>query len=440
MPERKRDGPANPKSASAARPTAGSDDALREANRRLLVAALDAQQERDTQVALATAMRELLAKGAAGDQEFRAKAELLQTITANVSSALFLLDVRAHPLFLNPAGEAMFGYRLAEIKDAPLHEAVHHRYPDGRAFPIEECPIYTAIATQTALRDHRTVFVCKDGALLPVGCNVSPLRLAGLEVGAVLEVRDRTAEIRAEEAKRDFVAIIAHDLRTPLASVQGQTQLLQRRLTKDGQGESWLASGLESIGLGAQRMSAMIEELLETSRLESGVVPLKRAPLDLSELVAQVIKEVTPLEARDRVTLQTSAPAIVAFADAERIKRVVANLLSNALKYSPPDSPVEVAVRLGDGEATIAVVDHGMGIPSDQLPLLFQRFVRIDKNVDPGGLGLGLYIVRLIVEAHGGRVWAESEVGNGSTMSFALPLDPSDREELADHATLRSGR
>jgi NtrC-family two-component system sensor histidine kinase KinB len=382
------------------------------------------------QIALAAALRELLAKGVAGDQEYRARAEILQTITENVSSALVLLDPRSHPLFMNPAGETMFGYRFAEIRDAPLHQAIHHHHPDGRAFPIEDCPIHAAITAQTSLRDHQAVFIRKDGALLPVGCNVSPLRLAGLNVGAVLEVRDRSAEMRPDQAKRDFVAMIAHDLRTPLTAIQGQAQLLQRRSIRDGQPESSLASGLESIGRGARRMAAMIDELLETSQLESGVVPLKRAPIDLSALVAQVVREAGPLEGGDRITLQTSAPAIVAFADAERIERVVANLLSNALKYSPPRSPVQVTLGRGDGEVIVAVVDHGVGIPNDQLPLLFQRFVRIDRNAEPRGLGLGLYIVRLIVEAHGGRVWAESEVGHGSTMSFALPLDASARGAL----------
>jgi two-component system phosphate regulon sensor histidine kinase PhoR len=377
-------------------------------------------------------MRELLAKGAAGDLELRSEVELLRTITANVSSALLLLDVRNHPLFINPAGEAMFGYHLSEIKDVPFHEAVHHHL-DGEAFPIEACPIHAAITQQTSLRDHRTIFVRKNGALLPVGCDVSPLQLGGLRVGAVLEVRDRSAEARAEESKRDFVAMIAHDLRAPLTSVQGQVQLLQRQLARDGRTESGQDPGLESISRAARRMATMIEELLEASRLESGVVPLNRAPLDISALVAQVIREMTPLEGGDRVALRTSAPA-VAFADAERIERVVANLLSNALKYSPPRSPVEVVVRRSDGEVVVAVVDHGAGIAKDQLPQLFQRFARIDRTADPGGLGLGLYIVRLIVEAHGGRVWAESEIGKGSTMSFALPLDASPRESSIQRA------
>jgi PAS domain S-box-containing protein len=399
-------------------------DSLREANRRLLLAALEANEERDTQVALATAMRELLAKGAAGDLELRSEVELLRTITANVSSALLLVDVRNHPLFINPAGEAMFGYRLSEIKDAPFHQAVHHHL-DGQAFPIEACPIHAAITHQTSLRDHRTVFVRKDGALLPVGCNVSPLQVAGLGVGAVLEVRDRSAEVRSEELKRDFVALIAHDLRTPLTSVQGQAQLLQRRLTLEGQGKGEQAAGLESIARGTRRMAAMIEELLEASRLESGVVPLSRAPVDLSALVVQVIKQWMPIAERERVALRSSTQAIIAFADAERIERVLANLLCIALKYSPPDAPVQVDLRRGDGEVRVAVADHGAGIPRDQLPHLFQRFVRAERSAvdDPGGLGLGLYIVRLIVEAHGGHVWVESEVGKGSTVGFALPLE-----------------
>jgi PAS domain S-box-containing protein len=414
------------------RPTTGSDDALREANRRLLLAALEADEERDMQVALATAMRELLAKADAGDHELRAKVELLQTITGNVSSALLLVDVHSHPLFMNPAAEAMVGYRLTEIEDLPFHVAVHHRRPDGQAFPIEECPIHAAITTQTPLRDHGTVFIRKDGALLPVACNVSPLQLAGLELGAVLEVRDRSAEARAEEEKRDFVAMIAHDLRTPLASIQAQVQLLQRRLTREDQGESGQASGLETIARGTRRMGAMIEELLEAGRLESGVVPLDRAPMDVSALAAQVISQIVPREERERVTLRSSTPAIVAFADAERIERVLANLLSNALKYSPPHAPVQVEVRRADGEVVVAVVDHGAGIPNDQLSLLFQRFVRVDRgSADPGGLGLGLYIVRLIVEAHGGRVWVESGV-SGSTISFALPLDASDEGDLEE--------
>jgi signal transduction histidine kinase len=204
--------------------------------------------------------------------------------------------------------------------------------------------------------------------------------------------------------------------------MQGQVQRLQRQLARGGKSENDQDPGLEAIARAARRMATMIEELLEASRLESGVVPLKRVPTDLSALLAQVLRQMVPDE-RERVTLRTSPQAITAFVDPERIERVLTNLLSNALKYSPPDSPVQVEVHQGEGEIVVAVVDHGAGIPNDQLPQLFQRFARIEGRAgDPGGLGLGLYIVRLIVEAHGGRVRAESEIGHGSTISFALPL------------------
>ena len=430
MPQPKGDGTAKPKRSPTYRADPGLDDALQEANRRLLMAGLAANEERDAAAALATAMREMLEKGGVGDQQLRSEIELLRTITTNVSSALVLLDARGHPIFINPAGQSMFGYRLSELEGIPFHLAVHHHHPDGRPFSVEDCAVEGAIGAETPLRDHLDVYVRKDGTFLPVRCDRAVLRLAGLRVGIVLELRDRSAEARAEEAKRDFVALIAHDLRTPLTSVQGHVQLLQRRLTRDGGSEPGEPENLEAIAQAARRMDVMIQELLDASRLESGIVPLHRAPVDISALVALVVEQLVSAEDRARVTVRTSAPGVTTFADRPRLERVVINLLSNALKYSPPDAPVGVDVRRGDGEVIVAVLDRGAGIPSDRLPLLFQRFARLERpHSDPGGVGLGLYIARLIVEAHGGRVWAESEVGTGSTIGFAIPLDRSDLGE-----------
>ncbi len=428
MPEPKRADAAKPKRAPPPRGKAGTDDVLQEANRRLLMAALRANEERDAQAELATAMRELLERGGAGDQQLRSEVELLRTITTNVSSALVLLDARGFPIFINPAAEAMFGYSLSEVAGTLFHLAVHYQHPDGRIFLVEECAVEGAIAAQISLNDHRDIYVRKDGSFLPVRCDVAVLQLAGLRVGTVLEIRDRTAEARAEEAKRDFVALIAHDLRTPLTSVQGHVQLLQRRLIRDGGSGPGQLESLQAIAQAAQRMNVMIQELLDASRLESGVVPLSRAPIDISALVTLGVEHLASAEERARVTVHTSVPAVIAFGDGQRIERVVANLLSNALKYSPPDAPVRVEVQRGDSEAIVVVRDRGAGIPKDRLPLLFQRFARLEHpHADPGGVGLGLYIARLIVEAHGGRVWAESEIGQGTTIGFAIRLDVSDR-------------
>lgn len=421
----KRDVPAPAGRAPLPRDQAKRDD-LREANRQLLTAGLEASAQAEAQTSLASALRLLLEGRDQKEQGLQDEYQLLRSITDTVTSALFLVDSRAHPIFVNPAAEAMFGYTLAEIAHAPLHLAVHHHHPDGRPFPIEDCAVDTALTTRTPMRGHREVFVRKDGTFLEVQCDIGLLEAGGQRLGAVLEIRDRSLEERAEEAKRDYVALIAHDLRSPLTAVQGQAQALQRRSQRKGNSDSADVGSLAAIVANTRRMSAMIEDLLESSQLESGALLLRRTPIDLSRLAAEVVAQLPSVEERQRIRVLAPAPGPLVSADAVRIERVLLNLLQNALKYSPADAPVELEVRQAADESVVDVIDHGAGIPVDELPGLFQRFSRVARgDADPGGFGLGLYIARLIVEAHGGRVWAESAVGTGSRIGFALPPDPS---------------
>lgn len=425
MAGRKRVLPAPAGRAPLPRGPAKRDD-LREANRRLLTAGLEASAQAEAQSSLASALRLLLESRDQMEQGLQEEYQLLRSITDTVTSALFLVDSRAHPIFVNPAAEAMFGYTLAEIADAPLHHAVHHRHPDGRPFPIEDCAVDNALSIRTPMRGHRAVFVRKDGTFLEVQCDVGLLAVSGQRLGAVLEIRDRSLEERAEEAKRDYVALIAHDLRSPLTAVQGQAQALQRRSQRKGNSDSADVASLAAIVANTRRMAAMIEDLLESSQLESGALLLRRTSIDLSRLAADVVAQLPTVKERQRIRILAPVPGPLVSADAMRVERVLMNLLQNALKYSPADAPVEVEVRQAADEAVVDVIDHGAGIPSDQLPGLFQRFSRVARGeADPGGFGLGLYISRLIVEAHGGRVGAESAVGTGSRIGFALPSDPS---------------
>lgn len=425
MAGRKRDVPRPAGRAPLPRDQAKRDD-LREANRRLLTAGLEASAQAEAQTSLASALRLLLEGRDQKEQGLQEEYQLLRSITDTVTSALFLVDSRAYPIFVNPAAEAMFGYTLAEIAHAPLHLAVHHHHPDGRPFPIEDCAVDTALIIRTPMRGHRADFVRKDGTFLPVQCDIGLLEIGGKRLGAVLEIHDRSLEQRAEEAKRDYVALIAHDLRSPLTAVQGQAQALQRRSQRKGNSDSADVGSLAAIVANTRRMSAMIEDLLESSQLESGALLLRRTPIDLSRLAAEVVAQLPSVEERQRIRVLAPAPGPLVSADAMRIERVLLNLLQNALKYSPADAPVELEVRQAADESVVDVIDHGAGIPVDELPGLFQRFSRVARgDADPGGFGLGLYIARLIVEAHGGRVWAESAVGTGSRIGFALPPDPS---------------
>lgn len=422
MSARKRDVPVRGRPAPPRR-QAKRDD-LREANRRLLTAGLEASAQADAQTSLASALRLLLEGRDQKEQGLHDEFQLLRSITNNVTSALFLVDSDGHPIFVNPAAESMFGYTLTEIAHAPIHVAIHDHHPDGRPFSIEDCAVETALTTRTPMRGHRDVFVRKDGTFLAVQCDVSLLEVGGQRLGAVLEIRDRSLEERAEEGKRDYVALIAHDLRTPLTAVQGQAQELQRRWRRKANSDDADIRSLESLVANTKRMDAMIADLLESSLLESGALLLRRTPIDLARLAGEVADQFTsPLE-RQRIRILAPAPGPLVSADAVRIERALMNVLQNALKYSPANAPVELEVRQIAGEALVAVIDHGAGIPVDELPRLFQRFSRIGRAAtDPSGFGLGLYIARLIVEAHGGRVWVESEVGTGSRIGFALPAD-----------------
>jgi PAS domain S-box-containing protein len=396
---------------------------LREANRQLLQAGLEASARAVAQTSLVSALRRLLENRDQEERGVHEELELLRSITDNVSVAVFLVNARAHPIYINPAAEAMFGFTLSEIKDASMHQAVHHHHPDGRHFPAKDCLINTALHDRTVLRDHEDVFVRKDGTFFPARCDVSPLAIEGRQLGAVWEVRDRTREARAEEAKREYVALIAHDLRTPLTGLRGHAQLLARRLKRDeGTNEERLLT-LDSIVASTQRMEAMIQEIIESSHLESGALVLHRSPVDLSQLAAQVAAQVPP-EERPRIEVIPAPGGPLVSVDRDRIERVLMNLLQNALKYSAPEAPVRIEVREDAREMVIAVIDRGVGIPAHELPQIFQRFARArEAQARSDGFGLGLYIARLIVEAHGGRVWAESVVGTGSRIGFALPLD-----------------
>jgi len=164
---------------------------------------------------------------------------------------------------------------------------------------------------------------------------------------------------------------------------------------------------------------------VESTRLESGQLEIRKEPVDLAHLVGEIVERVTSPEERPRICIESAVHMPTVPADPDRIERAIVNLITNALKYSPSNSPVTIRIRRSEEEAVVSVTDQGAGIPPEHLPHVFDRFYRVTggKGVaEAEGLGLGLYIARLIVEAHGGRIWAESEVHKGSTFHFTLPL------------------
>jgi PAS domain S-box-containing protein len=262
--------------------------------------------------------------------------------------------------------------------------------------------------------------ITRGGAIIWVRLSVSALRdEAGKPLYALGMIEDITRQREADQLREQYVSFISHDLVTPLSVVIGQASTVRDRLA--GKGLEPQVERLESILKSAWRMNSMLRDLLETSRLESGQWKMRTTPVDLGQLVAMICEQVLSEEARARLRFDQLEGVPSVEVDRERIERVVTNLITNALKYSDDGAPVVVRVAPGEGSALVSVTDRGAGIPLEEQPLVFQRFYRAVAQKKAEGIGLGLYITRLIVEAHGGRIWVESKQGEGSTFTFSLP-------------------
>jgi len=233
---------------------------------------------------------------------------------------------------------------------------------------------------------------------------------------------DVTEEKRVEAIKRDFVANVSHELRTPLASIKGYAETLLDGALDD---KKTLKNFLTIIDRHANRMTALIEDLLTLSMLESHQMPMSFEPLDIKGLINSIIQGFEK-QAKDKgikliTDIGKEIPKIPA--DKDRLEQVIVNLVDNAIKYTN-NGTVKIFVRKSDNMLQIDVEDTGIGIPEKDIPRIFERFYRVDKgrSRELGGTGLGLAIVKHIIQGHNGKIWVKSELGKGSVFSFSLPL------------------
>jgi signal transduction histidine kinase len=239
------------------------------------------------------------------------------------------------------------------------------------------------------------------------------------ELGRLAQAFNRMAEAleRSERARRNLIADIAHELRTPLTVIQGNLEAMLDGIFPLTQ-ESLAPVYEETLQLGK-----LVEDLRELTLAEAGTLPLERQEMELAELVERTCDAIRPVAQEEGIEIEAELErGLVVEADPHRIRQVLGNILANAVRYSPPGGVVKVTLKREGNEAVISVRDQGPGIPPEDLPHIFERFYKVDRSRNEEGSGLGLAIAKAIVEAHGGRIWAESVVGEGTTIFFSLPL------------------
>ncbi|MGI8828241.1 MAG: ATP-binding protein [Candidatus Limnocylindria bacterium] len=241
------------------------------------------------------------------------------------------------------------------------------------------------------------------------------------------DLQDRMErEQAAQRIKDDFLSIVSHELRTPLTSIQGYSQLLEGRLRTDRSGESKEMAHLRVIRSQVGRMRRLVDDLLDVSRIDRrGGVSIETTDFDLAEQLRDAVSR-TQREHEDRDITLAAPESLSVHADRDRIDQVLSNLLENAVKYSPDGGPVVVNAEVRGGDVEVRVADSGVGIPEEHRANVFERFYQADDDAGRrrfGGLGLGLYISRAIVDAHGGRMWVglNAEAGRGSVFGFRIP-------------------
>jgi len=239
--------------------------------------------------------------------------------------------------------------------------------------------------------------------------------------GSLLLIQDLTRVRHLETVRRDFVSNISHELRTPLASLKALTETLQDGALEDHEAAKRFLIRIEAE---VDALAQMATELLELSRIESGQIPLELKPVNPATLLFTALDRMRLQVERAAISFsvvcQPDLPSVCA--DAPRLEQVLVNLIHNSVKFTPPGGQVILSAQKEEDLIRFAVQDSGVGIPPEDLPRIFERFYKTDRARTSGGTGLGLSISRHIVEAHGGRIWVESEKGKGSTFFFTIPL------------------
>jgi PAS domain S-box-containing protein len=354
------------------------------------------------------------------------------SILESVGDGIFCIDLEGQVTVVNAAAAQMLGYKQEEMLGRVMHNLIHHTKADGTTYPSEESPIRKSLSNFGTARVIDEVFWRKDGTNFPVEYVARPLidTFSGeggeaKAVGVVVAFTDTTERRALDRMKDEFISTVSHELRTPLTSLRGALGLLSGGAleTRPEKSRQMLDIAINN----TDRLVRLVNDILDLERISSGKSELHSAIVSAEDVLRKAVSAQQARTPKPAARIFYAANGVTVYADPDRVLQALNSLLSNAIKFSPAGGEIHLVARnLDDQEALFEVRDQGRGIPEDKLEYIFDRFQQGDASDTRilGGTGLGLAICRSIVNQHGGRIWATSTPGKGTTFHFTLPTKP----------------
>lgn len=345
------------------------------------------------------------------------KTARLSAIIESSDDAIVSKDLNSIITSWNHSAERIFGYTEGEM----IGQSILKLIPADRQ---DEEPMILNQLKQGLRVDHfETKRMTKQGKFIDVSLTISPVKdKAGNIIGLSKIARDITDKKLEEQRKNDFIAIVSHELKTPLTSIRSYIQLALNKV-RDKE-DAFCENVLTRAELQTRKMYTLINDFLNLSRLEEGKMSLNQSKFNLQELLDEIVEDGRVLAPLHRIEYH-GAPEVMISADREKIGQVISNLLNNAVKYSSSGTVITVNCEIDKDEVLISIADQGFGISTEHQKRLFERFYRVsaDQEKNISGFGIGLYLVSEILRLHCSEIKVESKPGEGSVFSFALKVD-----------------
>ena len=405
-------------------------------------------EDEETLVMFASQAALVIANARRHRDEQRARTDLETLInTSPVGVVVFDARTGAPVSFNREATRIVESLREPDQSPEQLLEILTIRRADGREISLEGLSMAQLLRAGETVRAEEVVFRVPDGRNVTALINATPIRSKEGEVETlVVTMQDMTPLQEIEQLRAEFLAMVSHELRTPLATVRGSVSTLLDEFSDMHPAE--MRQFHRIIFEQTDRMRALIADLLDVARIETGTLPVSPEPTDVATLTGEVGNAFRVGGHRHNLHIDIPQELPWVMADRSRMVQVLSNLLSNAARHSPPSSTIRLSATPGDLHVSVSVSDDGDGIPAESLPHLFRKFSRIEGEEQGGDTGLGLAVCKGIVEAHGGRIWAESEgPGMGARFTFTIPtaeeagfVSPSQPPQRYTPPSRRSGR